>query len=97
MTHITFNTVLEENPRKNKSVKEILDNAPAGMYDIDPDSGTRIFKKGITVDFQWTGVAPNRSLELVVKGITLTTQIKNAIQTKLDNKFGVGRVTVVQG
>ena len=31
-----YQNVKEENPRKNKSFKEILDNAPAALYDIDP-------------------------------------------------------------
>lgn len=91
-----FNTVLEENPRKNRSLKEILDNAPASMIDTDGE-GTRTFKNGITVDFDWSGVAPDRTLTLTVKGITLTTPQKNAIQTKLDTRFGAGKVTVVQG
>ena len=93
----TFNAVLEENPRKNKSFKEILDNAPPGMYDTDPESGARLFKKGITVDFEWSGVAPNRMLQLVVKGISLTANQKNAVQAKLDNKFGAGKVILTQG
>ena len=38
--------VLEENPRKNNSLKEILDNAPPGLFDVDPESGTRVFKEG---------------------------------------------------
>ena len=92
-----YQTVLEENPRKNKSFKEILDNAPPGMYDTDPESGTRVFKKGINVDFKWTGQPPNRSLELVVKGISLTPTQKNAVQSKLDNKLGAGKATMVQG
>ena len=36
-----------------------------------PESGALLFKKGITVDFEWSGVAPNRMLQLVVKGIRL--------------------------
>lgn len=92
-----YQTVLEENPRKNKSFKEILDNAPPGMFDLDEESGTRIFKRGITVDFEWTGTAPNRTLKLIVKGITLTANQLNAVQAKLDNKLGAGKVTIVQG
>jgi hypothetical protein len=92
-----FENVKEENPRKNKSLKEILDNAPTGMFELDPESGTRIFKKGITVDFGWTGTKPNRILTLTVKGTTLTPTQINAVQSKLNTKFGVGKVTVVQG
>jgi hypothetical protein len=92
-----FSTVLEENPRKNNSLKEILDNAPASMFDIDAESGQRVFKRGIDVNFAWSGVAPNRTLTLTVTGITLTANQRNAIQNKLDTKFGAGKVTVVQG
>ena len=92
----TFNAILEENPRKNKSVKEILDNAPPAMFDTDPESGTRLFKKGINADFQWSGVAPNRMLTLTVKGITLTPNQLNALQNKLNARFE-GKVEVVQG
>ena len=92
-----YQTILEENPRKNKSFKEILDNAPPAMFDIDAESGTRVFKRGITVDFNWSGVAPNRRLNLIVKGITLTPNQLNAVQAKLDNKFGDGKVTLTQG
>lgn len=89
-----FNTVLEENPRKNHSLKEILDNAPAAMFDVDVESGERVFKRGITVDFAWSGVAPNRMLLLTVTGITLTANQRNALQAKLDTRFGAGKVTI---
>jgi hypothetical protein len=92
-----FENVKEENPRKNHSLKEILDNAPPGLFEVDPESGTRVFKKGITVDFSWQGVKPNRTLTLTVNGITLTSTQRNAIQAKLNNRFGAGKVTIVQG
>ena len=92
----TFSAVLEENPRKNKSLKEILDNAPPGLYDTDPDSGTRIIKKGINADFQWSGIAPNRTLTLTIKGITLTANQLNALENKLNARFE-GKVEIVQG
>lgn len=92
-----FQTVKEENPRKNHSLKEILDNAPPGLFDIDPDSGTRVFKKGTNVDFTWEGVKPNRTLKLKVKGTTLTSTQLNAVQNKLNAKFGPGKATLVQG
>ena len=92
-----YQALLEENPRRNKAVKEIIDNAPPAMFDIDADSGIRVFKRGISIDFEWSGTAPNRTLKLIVKGISLTANQLNAVQSKLDNKFGAGKVTVVQG
>jgi hypothetical protein len=94
---VVFQNVKEENPRKNNAVKEILDNAPSSMFDVDAESGTRVFKRGINVDFAWTGTVPNRKLALTVKGLTLTSTQKNAVQNKLDNRFGAGKVTVEQG
>lgn len=90
-----FSTVLEENPRKNVTRQLILDNAPTSVYDVDIESGTRDFKKGITASWSWSGVAPNRVLTLTVTGITLTANQKNAIQTKINERFGVGKVTFV--
>ena len=89
-----FQNVKEENPRKNKSLKEILDNAPPGLFEVDPESGARVFKKGTNVDFSWEGVKPNRTLKLSVKGTSLTPTQINAVQAKLNNKFGNGKVTI---
>jgi hypothetical protein len=95
-TPTVFNTVvMDENPRKNLSLDEILQNAPStAWYDIDATSGTRVFKKGITIDWTWSGTAPNRSLALTITGITLTTQQRNTLQTRLNNKFGINKVTI---
>jgi hypothetical protein len=88
-----FDSVKEENPRKNQALDEILQRGPSSIFDVDAESGQRVFKKGITVDWAWTGgTAPNRVITLTVNGITLTTTQKNAIRTFLDNRFGVGKV-----
>lgn len=89
-----WNTVLEENPRKNLTYQGILDNSPtANLYDIV--NGTRQLKAGITFNFSWSGTAPNRVLTISYTGITLTTQQKNSIQTWLNSNFGVGKVIIV--
>lgn len=88
-----FNAVNEENPRKNFSLDEILQNAPNNnWFDIDADSGARVFKKGITINWNWTGTAPNRVLTLTFTGVSLTTAQKNTLQTRLNNRFGNGKV-----
>ncbi len=89
-----WNTIREENPRKNITNQLLLDNAPSSVYDIQSD-GSRAFKKGITATWSWSGVAPNRLMTITVTGITLTTNQKNAIQTKLDQRFGISNVTIV--
>lgn len=90
-----YNTVLDENPRKNLSLDEILQNAPStAWYDIDADSGARVFKNGITINWTWSGTAPNRTLTLTFSGITLTTQQRNTLQTRLNNRFGTNKVII---
>ena len=88
-----YNTVFEENPRKNITRQLCLDNGPAALFDtID---GVRQFKNGISYNFSWSGVAPNRVLTISFTGITLTTQQRTTIQNVLNNRFGAGKVTIV--
>jgi hypothetical protein len=89
-----FNVVLDENQKKNQAIDHIVQNAPAAFVDILPD-GTKQLKAGITIDFTHTGVAPNRLITLTIKGITLTTAQTTNLQSRLDTRFGVGKVTVV--
>jgi hypothetical protein len=89
-----WNCIKEENPRKNITNQLILDNSPNSVFDVNED-GTRIFKKGIEASWSWTGVAPNRLMTITVTGIVLTTNQKNAIQTKLNERFGINNVTFV--
>lgn len=89
-----YNVVREENPRKNITNQIVLDNSPNTVYDINTD-GTRIFKKGLVASWTWSGTAPNRLMTVTVSGITLTTNQKSAIQTKLTERFGINNVTIV--
>lgn len=89
-----YNVVKEENPRKNITQQLLLDNAPNTVYDVNTD-GTRQFKKGIVASWSWSGLAPNRLMTITVTGVTLTTNQKNAIQTKLNERFGISNVTIV--
>jgi|SRR5215212_1109860 len=89
----THNTVFDENPRKNLSLDEILQNAPStNWFDIDPVSGVRVFKSNITGNWTWSGTAPNRVITITFTGITLTTTQRNTLQTRLNNRFGTGKV-----
>jgi len=87
-----WNTVLEENPRKNIAYQLILDNGPAGLSDIV--DGSKQLKNGITINTLWSGTAPNRVLTITVTGLTLTQNQKNSIQTFLNNRFGAGKVLI---
>ena len=88
------NVVIEENSRYAYAYGLILDNAPNNVFDLD-ESGSRVFKKGITVSWAFTGETPNRVLTITVTGITLTQNQINSIQTKLNERFGVSNVTIV--
>jgi hypothetical protein len=88
-----WNTVFEENPRKNIARQLCLDNGPTSLYNtID---GSRQLKNTITYNFSWSGTAPNRVLTISFTGITLTNQQKNTIQNVLNNRFGSGSVLIV--
>jgi hypothetical protein len=92
-----WNTVMEENPRKNHAVQTILDNAPSQAIDINAEDGSITFKRGISVYWSWSGIPPNRLLTIIVYGITLTQNQINSINTKLDERFGISNVMVVNG
>ena len=87
-----WNTVKEENQRKNLTLLETLTNGPAALSDLV--EGSLQLKQNVTYNFSWSGTAPNRVLTISFTGINLTTQQRNAIQNFLNNKFGVGKVII---
>jgi hypothetical protein len=89
-----YNTVLEENRRKNIALQVALTNGPVGLYNIHTD-GTRLLKETITYVWSWTGTAPNRVLRISFTGITLTSAQKTTIQNAENTRFGTGKVTVL--
>ena len=90
-----YDSSLEENKRKNGSLAELVDKAAADFGEPDPTSGAMTLKKNITVSWTWSGTAPNRVMTLNVKGITLTNQKKTAAQNFINNRFGAGKVVLV--
>lgn len=87
-----YNTMLDENQRKNNTLQHLIDNAAAQLSATGTAGGT--LKNGITYNFSYTGTAPNRVLNISFTGITLTTAQKNALQTAANNKFGVNKVVI---
>jgi len=88
-----WDSVFEENPRKALASQHILDNSPTtALYDII--NGVRQLKPSITLNFSWSGTAPNRVLTISYTGITLTTTQKNTIQSALNTRFGSGKVLI---
>lgn len=90
-----YNTLKDENPRKNKGHQALLDAGPAGMFDTDAESGQKILKKGVTLNWAWSGIAPNRVITFTLTGITLNTNQKNNAQNQLNLMFGAGKAILV--
>jgi hypothetical protein len=89
-----FNNLFVENAQTSESHNIIVANAPASFIDINTN-GTVTLKKNIVVTWSWTGVVPNRVLNIGISGISLTTNQKNVIQTKLDERFGITNVVIL--
>lgn len=99
--HISFADIVQrhtvitnENNRKNQAIQIILDHAPASMFQTR-DNGSVTLKRRVNISFTVAGTAPNRTFTIIVSGVTLTQNQINTAQTFLDNRFGVGKVTLV--
>ena len=91
----SFGDIRNENIRgPSNTMWEILQNAPSGAVDTLPD-GSKQFKGGINASWSWSGTAPNRLLTITITGITLTAQQKSAIKNKLDTRFGIDNVVIL--
>lgn len=89
-----FNTLMDENPRKNLTLQTALENLTSQLAATDPASGTLVLKNNITFNWSFSGTAPNRVLTISFTGVTLTTNQKNTLQNFLNTKFGIGKVIV---
>jgi hypothetical protein len=88
-----WNTLVEENHRKNDAFNEILKNGPASLSETK--EGALVLKDEITFSFAWNGTAPNRILEISFSGVLLSSPENDQIQTSLDSKLGAGKVVLV--
>jgi hypothetical protein len=89
-----FDSGKEENLRWDNSIQTIIDNGPAGLYDIVEGGTARVIKKSIIVNFSWSGTVPNRVLTITVANFTLTNNQRTTIQNRLNTIFGVGKVVL---
>jgi hypothetical protein len=89
-----WNTVLEENPRKNIAYQLIVDNAPLQFVDTDAN-GIKTLKAGLSINFTVSGTVPNRVFTMTFSGTTLTQAQIDNVQSKLDTRFGAGKVIFV--
>ena len=92
---VVYSTVKDENTRKSKAHQQLIDNAPASWFDPNVESGVKQFKKGIALNWSWSGTSPNRVIVFTLTGVTLTTNQKNNAQNLLDSTFGVGKAILV--
>jgi hypothetical protein len=81
-----FNTVMEENSRKNKHIGLIVDNFST-LTTLAPN-GSKILKDNVV---NWSYDA-NRVLQITITG--LTTNQKNTLQTLSNTLLGSGKVVV---
>ena len=89
-----FNTVIEENQRKNQALDVALNTLTTQLATTDPGSGARILKPTIDFAYTWTGSAPSRVLNMRFNGVTLNTSNKSSLLSAENTKFGTGKVLV---
>lgn len=89
-SNTAYNSTLEENQRKNTALQHLIDNFPAQLSSTGAAAGS--LKDGLTFNYIVTGTAPNRVFTISFTGINLTPPQRTAIQSRLDTRFGVGKV-----
>ena len=92
-TNTHWNVLMEENPRKNIAIQNIIDRFPVQLSSTGLVGGS--LKDGINIDFSLSGIIPNRVLSIDVTGITLTAIQKTNVQNTLDTRFGIGKVILM--
>jgi hypothetical protein len=85
----------KENRPKNQVERFLLgmEGEDLGLHDITAE-GSYVWKNGIGFNWSFLGEGSTRSLTISVFGKALTQQQRNRAQQWLDNKFGVGKVTL---
>ena len=101
-----YNAVKDENTRKNIAYSEAVNNAPAELVDVvtdvdkDGNETTRnVLKKEITFDYEFTGTAPNRVLNIDLKGPTrliskLDNTKKSSMRSAINKRLGTNKVVL---
>lgn len=84
-----------EQKRKNRFYRLLLglEGEDLNLAELNED-GALVLKRGIGVSWTFTGSSTSRVLAVTVSGVNLTTNQKNRVVAKLEQLFGVGRVTV---
>ena len=89
-----WDIIWDENPRWGGSVGEILATGPNTLYDIDPNTGSRIPKPTVNITGVWSGTAPNRVYTITITGVSLTTTQKTTIRNAINTRFPGGKVVL---
>lgn len=102
-----YNTVRDENSRKNQALKLIIEHPDTSdlICDVTDDGVGHTLKPNITFKYTWTGIAPDRVLNVEFEDtsrktstkipITTTTVVNKKHQEMLDTEFGVGKVVII--
>lgn len=93
-----YEVLMEENPRKNIAIANLIENSPVEWIDVDSKTGDKKLKDGIVIDYNFvnkendnTTAAGERILELSIIGVDSTSLSdikKTDIQTHLDTTLG---------
>lgn len=81
-----WNALRNENPKKNRAWRLLLNNAPPEMIKTN-DEGEIEFKRNIIITWMWSGTRPNRVLTINLKGYTLTQAQINFVNNKIDQEY----------
>ena len=87
-----FATVNDENTKKMIALQDLIDNFPAQLSSTGAAGGQ--LKPNLTFVYSISGTPPNRTWRFNFIGLSLTQGQINSIQTRLDTRFGVGKVTL---
>lgn len=86
-----YDKILEENVCKNKVHGQLLTLTNIGENDIE---GKLVPKKGVNVNFSFSGQGEDRVLNISISGTNLTNQQKNSIQNWCENNLGANKVVI---
>lgn len=88
-----------ENKRKNRIERFLLglDGTNFNLSEsvTNPDGSVSVkWKGGVTFSWSWTGTGADRTLNITVTGVSLTTNQRNAINTWCATNFGANKVVI---
>ena len=89
-TNTAFITVNDENTKKMIALQDLIDNFPAQLSSTGSAGGQ--LKSNLTFVYSISGTPPNRTWRFNFLGLSFTQPQLNSIQSRLDTRFGTGKV-----